>query len=176
MHEYPLLFAGTEHEERATRFAEKVRDVSEFLVELGPRPAAGLDSPMKIAYHDACHLAHAQGIRSAPRALLAAIPGVTLVPLTESEICCGSAGTYNVEQPEIARALGHRKAEAVLATGADVVATGNIGCINQIATHLAALGANVPVMHTVEVLDLAYRGASAPDSAFAEAAEGAAAM
>lgn len=162
MHEYPQLFEGTQSEGRASRFAEKVRDVSAFLAELGPIPATGLSRPTKVAYHDACHLAHAQGVRSAPRTLLAGIPGVTLLPIAESEICCGSAGTYNLEQPEIARSLGRRKAAAILATGADLVATGNIGCSNQIATHLAQLGSALTVMHTIEILDLAYGGGPSP--------------
>lgn len=156
MHEYPLLFAGRSEAEQANSFAAKVRDISQFLDELGLRPPAPLAEPITAAYHDACHLAHAQGIRDAPRRLLAAIPNVTLRPITEAEICCGSAGTYNLEQPQIAHALGQRKAGHILDTGADLVVTGNIGCMTQLVNHLGQSGATLPVMHTVEVLSMAY--------------------
>ncbi|MCB0114756.1 MAG: 4Fe-4S dicluster domain-containing protein, partial [Caldilineaceae bacterium] len=131
MHEYPLLFAGTPHEDAARRFAEKVQDVSVFLAQLGIETPPPLSTPMTVAYHDACHLAHAQGVRDAPRQILSAIPNLKLVAIPQGELCCGSAGTYNIEQPEIARELGERKASAILSTGADVVATGNIGCMTQ---------------------------------------------
>ena len=111
-----------------------------------------------MAYHDACHLAHAQGVRAEPRKLLLSIPGLELVEIPEGELCCGSAGTYNLEQPEIAAALGERKAKNILSTKAQMVATGNIGCFTQIQTHLKRLGRELPVLHTLEVLDRAYRG------------------
>jgi glycolate oxidase iron-sulfur subunit len=111
-----------------------------------------------VAYHDACHLAHAQGVRAEPRQLLRSIPGLELVEIPEGELCCGSAGTYNLEQPEIAATLGERKAKNILATHAQMVATGNIGCFTQIQTHLQRLGRELPVLHTLEVLDRAYRG------------------
>lgn len=152
MKEYGLLFKGTVHEDRARLFASKVQDVSVFLAALGMRPLKPLPAPLTVAYHDACHLAHAQRVTAQPRQLLSAIPNVTLVPLSESELCCGSAGTYNLEQPELARQLGERKAHNILATGADAIATGNIGCMTQIQTHLAALGKPLPVWHTVELL------------------------
>jgi glycolate oxidase iron-sulfur subunit len=95
-------------------------------------------------------------VRSAPRELLGAIPGVTLLEPEDWELCCGSAGTYNIEHPEVAGELGRRKAEALLATGAEAVATGNIGCLTQIQTSLRALGRELPVMHTVQALDRAY--------------------
>jgi glycolate oxidase iron-sulfur subunit len=158
MHEYPLLFAGTAEEEAAQRFAEKVQDISVFLARLGIEAPPPLANPLTVAYHDACHLAHAQGVRDAPRQILNLIPNLKIVPIAEGEICCGSAGTYNIEQPDIAYQLGERKASAILRTGADLLVTGNIGCMTQISNHLAHLGASLPMMHTVELLDLAYAG------------------
>jgi glycolate oxidase iron-sulfur subunit len=109
-----------------------------------------------VAYHDACHLAHAQGIRTAPRALLAAVSNLQVVEIPDGEICCGSAGLYNVEHPATARDLGARKAQAIISTGAQAVAAGNIGCLVQMTTHLARSGAAVPVLHTMQLLDRAY--------------------
>ena len=112
-----------------------MRDISEFLVELGPiKPTHPL--PIKATYHDACGLSHAQKIRQPPRQLLGLIPGLELVPLAESEHCCGAAGSYNLTQPEMADAARRRKAENILATGAQAVFTGNVGCLLQIARHL----------------------------------------
>jgi glycolate oxidase iron-sulfur subunit len=111
-----------------------------------------------VAYHDACHLAHAQGVAAAPRRLLAAIPNLTLVEVPEGELCCVSAGTYNLEQPELADRLGARKARNILSTGAQAVAAGNIGCLIQIHTHLAQQGRALPMYHSLELLDRAYRG------------------
>ena len=159
MHEYPLLFAGEPEEQAARDFAEKVQDVTVFLDALGIEPPPALPAPMTVAYHDACHLAHAQGVTDAPRRLLGAVPNLTLVPVPEGEICCGSAGSYNIEQPEIAAQLGQRKAEAILGTGAQAVVTGNIGCMTQIDSHLRRLGKPLPIYHTVELLNPAY-----PDS------------
>lgn len=156
MHEYGLLFAGTANEEQARSFAHKVKDVSLFLDELGLLPPPALPDPLLLAYHDACHLGHAQRVTSQPRRLLSAIPNVQLVEIAESELCCGSAGTYNLEQPELARAIGERKARNILATGAQAVVTGNIGCMTQIQTHLQALGKPLPVWHTIEILDRVY--------------------
>ncbi len=156
MHEYPLLFAGYREEEQARALAVRVKDVSVFLDELGLREIPVLDAPLKLAYHDACHLAHAQGVRSNPRNLLSSIEGLELLELRDSEICCGSAGTYNIEQPDIARELGERKARAVIETGAQAVASGNIGCLTQLTSHLEKLGHALPVLHTMEILDLGY--------------------
>ncbi|PZA08777.1 MULTISPECIES: glycolate oxidase subunit GlcF [unclassified Meiothermus] len=156
--EYPLLFHGEPEEAEAQAFAGRVRDVSVFLAELGITPPPPLKNPLRVAYHDACHLAHAQGVRAEPRKLLRSVPGLELVEIPEGELCCGSAGTYNLEQPAIAAALGERKAKNILATGAQMVATGNIGCFTQIQTHLKRLGRELPVLHTLEVLDRAYRG------------------
>lgn len=153
MHEYPLLFAGEAEEQAARDFAEKVQDVTVFLDALGIEPPPALPEPMTVAYHDACHLAHAQGVTDAPRRLLGAVPNLTLVPIPEGEICCGSAGSYNIEQPEIAAQLGQRKAEAILGTGAQAVVTGNIGCMTQIDSHLRRLGKPLPIFHTVELLN-----------------------
>jgi glycolate oxidase iron-sulfur subunit len=156
MHEYPLLFAGHREEDQARALAARVKDVSVFLDELGLRETPVLEAPLKLAYHDACHLAHAQGVRSSPRKLLSSIDGLELLELRDSEICCGSAGTYNIEQPDIARELGERKAQAVIDTGAQAVASGNIGCLTQLTSHLEKLGYALPVLHTMEILDLGY--------------------
>jgi glycolate oxidase iron-sulfur subunit len=153
MHEYPLLFAGEPEEQAARDFAGKVQDVTVFLDALGIEPPTALPAPLTVAYHDACHLAHAQGVTDAPRRLLGAVPNLTLVPIPEGEICCGSAGSYNIEQPEVAAQLGQRKAEAILGTGAQAVVTGNIGCMTQIDSHLRRLGKPLPVFHTVELLN-----------------------
>ena len=109
-----------------------------------------------MAYHDACHLAHAQGITAAPRRLLRAIPNLTLVEIEEGDLCCGSAGTYNIEQPALAAVLGERKTQRILATGAGAVVMGNIGCMVQIRTHLGRLRSSLAVLHTMEILDRAY--------------------
>ncbi|MCW2614017.1 MAG: protein of unknown function cysteine-rich region domain protein, partial [Frankiales bacterium] len=143
--------------ERAQALADAVRDVTELLDELGP-VAVRHPLAMSVAYQDACHLAHAQGVREQPRHLLRGVPGVELRELVEAEICCGSAGTYNLLHPEPARELGERKARAVLATGADVMVTANPGCWMQVATTLARMGERVPVAHTVQVLDASIRG------------------
>ena len=130
--------------DQAVGFVSKVKDISEFLVALGPIPPRG-SIACKVAYHDACHLCHGQQIRSQPRALLAMIPGVELVPLDESEICCGAAGTYNLTQPEMSERLGQRKMDHIEATGASLVVTGNVGCILQIARKIKERGSSVEV-------------------------------
>ncbi|HXD72202.1 MAG TPA: (Fe-S)-binding protein, partial [Vicinamibacterales bacterium] len=143
---------------RAQAFAAKVRDVTEVLASLGAPRAPRNRLDMRIAYHDACHLAHAQGVRQQPRDLLAAIPGVTLVPIAESEICCGSAGIFNLVQPEMAATLGARKAANIADAKPDIVATTNPGCMLQISASARAAGVNQPVVHVVEVLDASIRG------------------
>jgi glycolate oxidase iron-sulfur subunit len=158
MKEYGLLFTGEPEAERASAFAARVRDVSEFLAGLGPVAPGALRAPLTAAYHDACHLAHAQQITLAPRELLRQVEHLTLADLEECDMCCGSAGTYNLEQPGIAATLGERKARHVLASGAEAVITGNIGCIVQIRTHLQQLGQPKPVWHVMEVIDRAYAG------------------
>jgi glycolate oxidase iron-sulfur subunit len=157
MHEYHLVLRGTPDEARAESFRRRVLDVSVFLKRLGLREVpAGSGSPQRVAYQDACHLANAQNVRREPRELLRAIPGVQLVELSEADLCCGSAGTYNLDQPDIAASLGERKARAVLATGAELVVSGNIGCLTQLRLHLAKLGSSLPVRHTFQVLRDAY--------------------
>ena len=157
MKEYPLLFKGTPWEEQALSFSKRVQDISVFLDALGISETPPWPSSIKLAYHDACHLAHAQGVLEAPRRLLLKIPNLTLAPIAESEFCCGSAGTYNLEQPQTAQALGQRKAQNIIDSGAEAVATGNIGCLVQLRSHLAAQGQALPVWHTIQVLDRAYR-------------------
>ena len=158
MHEYHLILRGTPDEARAEEFRKRVLDVSVFLQRLGLRELpADSGRPLKIAYHDACHLANAQGVRREPRLLLRAIPGVELCELPDAQICCGSAGTYNIDQPEIAASLGEKKGRAVMATGAEVVASGNIGCLTQLRVHLAKLGSPIRIRHTMQVLRDAYR-------------------
>jgi glycolate oxidase iron-sulfur subunit len=162
MHEYHLILRGTPDEARAEAFRKRVVDVSVFLAKLGLRETpAGWAAPQKIAYHDACHLANAQGVRTEPRGLLRAIPGVELCEIANAHLCCGSAGTYNLDQPVIADSLGRQKAEAVIATGAVLVATGNIGCFTQVRAHLEKLGSPVRVRHTLQVLRDAYAATSA---------------
>ncbi|MEO5820203.1 MAG: heterodisulfide reductase-related iron-sulfur binding cluster [Vicinamibacteraceae bacterium] len=154
MQEYPHLFEGTAEAEAATALAHRTVDVSLFLEQLGVTLAPRWPEPITVAYHDACHLRHAQGVSAEPRALLGRIGNVRLVEILDSD-CCGSAGTYNLDQPALAHAFGQRKAKAVLATGASIVASGNIGCLTQLATHLTAIaGADAPrVVHTIELVD-----------------------
>lgn len=159
MHEYHLILKGTPDEERAAKFCERVCDVSVFLDRLGGLPPIPDSSrPLRIAYHDACHLANAQGVRAEPRRLLKSIPGVEICEIPDAHLCCGSAGTYNIDHPEIARVLGEEKARNILALAPDVVATGNIGCMTQLSNHLARQQSDVPIKHTIQVLRDAYRG------------------
>jgi glycolate oxidase iron-sulfur subunit len=157
LHDYPLMLAGSEHEESAQRFAKKTIDVSVLLDTIGLETPPPLPKPLRVAYHDACHLAHAQRVRQPPRHILKSISGLSLMEIADSEICCGSAGTYNLDQPEIARDLGICKAEKIIATGAEIVVLGNIGCQVQIERYLRELGSKIRVMHTIELLDQAYR-------------------
>ncbi len=157
MQEYYLILRGTPDEARAEAFHKRVMDVTVFLTRLGLcELPAGPGRPQRIAYHDACHLANAQNVRREPRDLLRAIPGVQLIELPDAHLCCGSAGSYNLDQPQIASALGEKKARAVLATGAEVLATGNIGCLTQLRSHFAKLGSPLPVRHTIQILRDAY--------------------
>jgi glycolate oxidase iron-sulfur subunit len=149
--------------DRAQAFAEKVVDVTEILCEGEPR-AQRHPVEMKVAYHDACHLAHAQQVRSQPRDLLRAIPGIELVEPAEWEICCGSAGIYNVVKPDAAAELGRRKAQNLLDTGAEAVVAANPGCILQIAAHTRAMERELPVIHPVELLARSLRGGSPPSA------------
>jgi glycolate oxidase iron-sulfur subunit len=151
-----LLADDHAYAERARRFAGSVRDIAEFL---GREPLRGplRPVPMTVTYHDPCHVVHGQKIRAEPRALLAQVPGVKLVDLKESDWCCGSAGIYNLTQPEMATRLLHRKVSHIVAAGAEAVVTANPGCILQIQAGLRAHGSAVRVLHIVEVLDRAYR-------------------
>ncbi|HEY2766149.1 MAG TPA: heterodisulfide reductase-related iron-sulfur binding cluster [Pseudonocardiaceae bacterium] len=159
MKEYAHLLRDEPHlARRAAAFVERTRDVSELLVELGPvAPRHPLE--ITIAYHDACHLGHAQGIRSQPRELLRGIPRLTLTEIAEADLCCGSAGVYNLLHPEPATELGDRKARNVLATGASVLVTANPGCLMQIAASARRLGSPLALAHTVAVLDASITGA-----------------
>ena len=157
MKEYRDLLAGDPAlADRAAALSEMTADLSEFLVDLGP-VATRHPLPMTAAYHDACHLAHAQRITSEPRELLKAIPDLTVVELADAGICCGSAGIYNLVQPEAARQLGARKAAAVADSRADVVVSGNPGCALQISSAMQDAGAAMPVAHLAEVLDASIR-------------------
>jgi glycolate oxidase iron-sulfur subunit len=142
--------------DRAERFAAKVRDVHEVLAEHPPR-AERHPVELAVAYHDACHLAHAQGVRSAPRELLRGIPGLELREPAGWEMCCGSAGIYNLTQPDAAAELGARKAANLAATGAAAIAAANPGCAMQIAAHLDDAH-RVPIFHPMTLLDHSIRG------------------
>jgi glycolate oxidase iron-sulfur subunit len=157
IHEYPLLLAGTDYESRARDFAARALDISVYLDRLDLVPIPKLQSPKRVVYHDACHLAHAQGVRAEPRRLLGHIPGLEIMELTDRDTCCGSAGTYNIEQPEIAEKLGKRKVQGVVDTAATAVVSGNIGCLVQIEKYLRTRTDRVAILHTVQVLDRAYR-------------------
>ncbi len=141
---------------RARELAAKTRDVSEFLLELGPEPPRGRIE-LEAVYHDACHLAHAQGIRTQPRQLLQMIPGLRLVPIEESEVCCGAAGSYAISEPEMSEALARRKADRIMRTRAHAVFTANAGCLIQIQRALREAHYHAWVAHPVEALDLSYR-------------------
>jgi glycolate oxidase iron-sulfur subunit len=167
MKEYEKLLAGDpDWADRAAAFSAKVRDFSEFLAELGPvaprHPVALGHSvaagTLTVAYHDACHLGHAQRITAQPRALLRAVPGLVLAEIADAGTCCGSAGIYNLVQPEAAAELGARKARAVAATGAGLLVSANPGCSLQIAQALASDGRPMPVAHVAEVLDASIGG------------------
>ncbi|HZY83359.1 MAG TPA: (Fe-S)-binding protein [Gemmataceae bacterium] len=159
LREYSHLLPDTP---AAAAFAAKSRDISEFLVELGPvQPEHPL--PIRATYHDACGLSHAQKIRQPPRQLLSLIPGLELVPLAETEHCCGAAGSYNLTQPEMSQALGLRKAKNVLDTGAQAVFTGNVGCLLQIARYLREARPDLWVAHPVDALWASYSGELPPE-------------
>jgi glycolate oxidase iron-sulfur subunit len=139
------------------RFADKVKDIHEFLDELGPVAPQG-EIKLTATYHDACHLVHAQKVRESPRRLLAMIPGLEVRDLPESELCCGAAGTYNLTQPEMAQRLAQRKLKNILTTGASAVITANAGCILQIAREARQQDRRMPIYHPMDLLDLSYRG------------------
>ena len=156
MHEYPVMFAGTPWQQRASELAVRVCDVSEFLDRLGIISPPPLAEPLRLVYHDACHLGHGQSVRSSPRRLLSTIENLQVLDLCDNETCCGSAGTYNLDQPDVAAELGRRKVKKVMDLQPDLVAMGNIGCMVQIQNHLAELPKPPHVLHTIQVLQLAY--------------------
>jgi glycolate oxidase iron-sulfur subunit len=152
-----LLRDDPAYADRARAFSAKCRDIMEVLAELEPR-APRHPLPLTVAYHDACHLQHAQGVRAQPRAALAAIPGLEVVEIAEAALCCGSAGIYNLVEPGPALELGDRKARNVIATGAQALAAGNPGCLLQIMNALQRAGHPLPAVHTVELVDASIRG------------------
>jgi glycolate oxidase iron-sulfur subunit len=143
---------------RARAFSARVRDVSQLIVEVGEPRAVRHPVRARVVYHDACHLGHAQGIRAEPRDLLRAIPGLNLMTPSEQDICCGSAGIYNLVEPDAAGELGARKVRNIAALAPDVVATGNPGCMMQIASLAAQAGLTWRVVHPVELVDASIRG------------------
>jgi glycolate oxidase iron-sulfur subunit len=159
MKEYGQLFADDPvWAERARAVSQKVRDVSELLVELGEVRAPRRPLSARVVYHDACHLAHGQGVRSQPRTLLRGIPGVELLVPEEAEICCGSAGIYNLVQPDPAAQLGARKVRHIAALSPDMIATANPGCTLQIAAAARGLGYDWPIFHPIELIDASIHG------------------
>jgi glycolate oxidase iron-sulfur subunit len=158
MKEYAhLLRDDPRYAERARAFADAVRDISEILAELEP-VAPRHPIQLRVAYHDACHLAHAQRVRLQPRQVLRRIPGIEVVDIPEADICCGSAGIYNLIEPQPANQLGERKAQHILSTRPDVIATANPGCLLQINAALQRLGERLPTLHLVELVDASIRG------------------
>ncbi len=156
-----LLRDDPAYAERARAFSASVRDITELLAELPPvAPRHPIN--LRVAYHDACHLAHAQGVRSQPREVLRAIPGIELTDIPEAEICCGSAGTYNLLEPETANQLGERKARNILSLNPDMIATANPGCLLQITASLRRLGTPIPSLHPVQLVDASIRGVMPP--------------
>ncbi len=154
-----LLRRDPKYAERAKAFSAKCKDVSELLAELEPR-ATRHPLPLRVAYHDACHLQHTQNVRTQPRKLLRSIPQLEVLEVPDPTICCGSAGIYNLVEPATAQELGDRKAQNCLATGAEMAVAGNPGCLLQIRAALERAGSKLPVLHTIEILDAAMRGLS----------------
>ena len=146
--------------DKAVAFSNKMRDVQEFLAEVGltAKLSALTDTPLKLVYQDACHLRHGQGITQPPRQLLRQIPGVTITEPMDAELCCGSAGVYNMLQPEVANELGQMKVNNLVNTGATLIASSNPGCALQIQKHLARQGHTLPLMHPIELLDQSISG------------------
>jgi glycolate oxidase iron-sulfur subunit len=169
--QYGHLFAqDPDWAERARIFSSRVRDVCELLAEQPPRAArhpipsmvrtlAGAPTQTtRVAYHDACHLAHAQGVRRHPRSLLAAIPGLTVCEIPEGDQCCGSAGIYNLVEPASADEIGERKVDNILLTQAEVLVSANPGCTLHLQRLLSARHVHVPALHPVEIIDRSIRG------------------
>jgi len=157
-----LLRDDPKYSAKAEAFSAKCRDVSEVLAALQPR-APRHPLPLKVAYQDACHLQHAQGVRAQPRTVLGTIPELQIIEMAEAALCCGSAGIYNLVRPGPAKELGDRKVRNVIAAAPDIVATGNPGCLLQLQSGLKQAGSDVPVVHMIEVVDASIRGLS-PES------------
>ncbi|WGV28491.1 (Fe-S)-binding protein [Halotia branconii] len=155
-----ILEDDPEYRQKAQDFAAKVKDAQEFLATVGltAKLSPLTDEPLNLVYQDACHLLHGQKISVQPRQLLRQIPGVKLTEPIDAALCCGSAGVYNMLQPEIAEELGQQKVENLLNTGADLIASANPGCTLQITKHLQLQGHKISVMHPMELLDYAIRG------------------
>jgi glycolate oxidase iron-sulfur subunit len=160
-----LLKDDREYADRAAKFVLKVRDVQEFLAEVGlTAPLSALQpEPLSIVYQDACHMIHGQKITAQPRKLLRQIPGVTLKEPIDAALCCGSAGVYNIFQPDIAEELGQQKVTNLTRTGATAIASANIGCYVQISKHLGIQGKEIPVLHPMQLLDYSIRGIQLAD-------------
>ena len=155
---YPQLLDQTPLHAEARQIGRRVFEFSEFLTKVAKVTDVGAVFPHKVTYHDACHLCHAQQIRKQPRQLLELIPDLQLVPLNESEICCGAAGSYNLTQPEMAERLGDRKIKNIVETQAEAVFTGNVGCLLQIGRHLRHHGPGLWVAHPIDALWASYSG------------------
>src|ERR1019366_9463966 len=153
-----LLEDLPEYAEKARQFASLMRDITEFLVSLELNPNLGRVDAV-VTYQDSCHLAHVQHIRQAPRQLLRAIPGLTLLEMPGADICCGSAGVYNVVENEMAMQILEHKMEAVNGTHAEIIATAHPGCMLQLQAGVRLHGSGQRVMHVVELLDRAYKNA-----------------
>ncbi len=156
-----LLRDDARYAERAQALADKCRDISELLAELEPR-APRHPVPLSVAYHDACHLQHAQGVSAEPRRVLETIPELNVKEVPEAGICCGSAGIYNLVEADTATELGDRKAGHISSTGADAVASSNPGCLLQIASRLEQAGTPLATYHLVELVDASIRGEALP--------------
>ena len=152
MKDYPLLFKDQPDAERARRFSAKVMDFSAYLARVGLREIPAFERERRVVYQDACHLLHAQGHQTEPRALLEGVPNLRLISIADAGMCCGSAGAYNIDQPELAAELGRRKVESILAAEPDMVVSGNIGCIMQLRQELARQASALPVLHIAQVL------------------------
>lgn len=155
-----ILENDPEYREKAKEFAAKVKDANEFLVSVGltTKLSPLTDKPLNLVYQDACHLLHGQKISVEPRQLLRQIPGVKLKEPIDAALCCGSAGVYNMLQPEVAEELGKQKAQNLLNTGADLITSANPGCTLQISKYLKLQGKDILMMHPMELLDCAIRG------------------
>ena len=156
IHDYGLIFKGEADSDKALQFSQKSLDFSAYLADIGLINPPKLETELRVVYQDACHLLHAQGVASQPRHLLQSIDGLTLIDMADAGMCCGSAGTYNIEQPALAAEFGQRKAEAILAANPDIVVSGNIGCITQIQNYLKHAQSDLKILHLAELLHQLY--------------------